>query len=807
MDYSMEFEVGRQSIRLLRSRRLVGDSIKYLTAKFFFTSSDWDGLSRTVYFQREDTVYKYILSEDYIITEDRHLDLPAGKWLVSVVGINEDGVRIVTSTCDLIIYKSGLVESEEMTPQEMSLCEQAIAIASAARDKVNEVYQKVEDGEIGGVWTPVIDDDGMLSWIAPNGSLPEIPPVNMRGPKGDAFLYEDFTEEQLNSLKGADGLSPVIGENGHWYIWQNGVEIDTGIVAIGIDGKDGENGLSPYLNEYNQWVIWDSNSKQWVNTYVSADGIKGDDGFSPTVTAVEKSYGYDVTITDVDKTTVLKMKHGQDGEDGYSPTVSMQEDKDGIAVTVTDKNGSKTQTIRHGRDGRDGVDGVDGVDGISPIVRMVEIEGGLEVDVLDKHGMKVAVLKNGTNGVDGVSPIVSMRRVADGVEVTVVDKDGSDVKKIYDGKPFTFDDLTPEQRELLRGETGRAMNWDDLTDEQKEYLRGQKGEDGVTPSFSIGTVETLDPNADAYVTIAGTDAAPVLNIGIPKGEKGDAGSGSDVEVDTTLAIEGMAADSKATGDAINALEDKLDGTVHVDPEAEGETVQLATMADVTLVDNKVGTAMSEISTLEETVKEKADKSEIPSVPDYLPNPNALTLTGAVQATYDGSAPVSVEIPQGGGGGKALTKIGKFVVEQQVNSYTIPLPADKKYLMIYIVAKVTRGSESTTSNGVIVLKYRVDWDSNTDYQHNTTQVQNNFYGGLKGIKTEVFGPNVETTFNTGAGMWGGTANVVGASSANSNLSNYNKNNDDVWIYDQIVISATNTETIADGSVFDVWGVEK
>ena len=37
------------------------------------------------------------------------------------------------------------------------------------------------------------------------------------------------------------------------------------------------------------------------------------------------------------------------------------------------------------------------------------------------------------------------------------------------------------------------------------------------------------------------------------------------------------------------------------------------------------------------------------MPDTLPNPNALTFTGAVSATYDGSAPVSVEIPSGGGG--------------------------------------------------------------------------------------------------------------------------------------------------------------
>ena len=38
------------------------------------------------------------------------------------------------------------------------------------------------------------------------------------------------------------------------------------------------------------------------------------------------------------------------------------------------------------------------------------------------------------------------------------------------------------------------------------------------------------------------------------------------------------------------------------------------------------------------------------IPTTLPNPNALTFTGAVTGTYDGSAPVSVEIPSGGSGG-------------------------------------------------------------------------------------------------------------------------------------------------------------
>ena len=38
-----------------------------------------------------------------------------------------------------------------------------------------------------------------------------------------------------------------------------------------------------------------------------------------------------------------------------------------------------------------------------------------------------------------------------------------------------------------------------------------------------------------------------------------------------------------------------------------------------------------------------------SVPDKLPNPNALTFTGAVTGSYDGSEPVTVNIPSGGSG--------------------------------------------------------------------------------------------------------------------------------------------------------------
>jgi len=58
---------------------------------------------------------------------------------------------------------------------------------------------------------------------------------SLRGPQGEPFTYEDFTPEQLEALRGEpgvpgkDGITPHIGENGNWFIG----ETDTGVAAGG----------------------------------------------------------------------------------------------------------------------------------------------------------------------------------------------------------------------------------------------------------------------------------------------------------------------------------------------------------------------------------------------------------------------------------------------------------------------------------------------------------------------------------------------------------------------------------------------
>lgn len=55
--------------------------------------------------------------------------------------------------------------------------------------------------------------------------------------------------------------------------------------------------------------------------------------------------------------------------------------------------------------------------------------------------------------------------------------------------------------------------------------RGNKGDTGATPNLSIGTVTTLEAGQNATASMGGTAESPVLNLGIPRGAKGEPGQG------------------------------------------------------------------------------------------------------------------------------------------------------------------------------------------------------------------------------------------------------------------------------------------
>lgn len=106
---------------------------------------------------------------------------------------------------------------------------------------------------------------------------------------------------------GQDGVTPVIGSNGNWWIGNK----DTGVKARGEngnDGKDGNDGITPRLKiENDNWMLSVDNGQTWQNLG-KARGDKGDSGdsFFKSVVNGDK----DLTL-ELEDGTVIKLPKRQ----------------------------------------------------------------------------------------------------------------------------------------------------------------------------------------------------------------------------------------------------------------------------------------------------------------------------------------------------------------------------------------------------------------------------------------------------------------------------------------------------------------
>lgn len=91
--------------------------------------------------------------------------------------------------------------------------------------------------------------------------------------------------------------------------------------------------------------------------------------------------------------------------------------------------------------------------------------------------------------------------------------------------------------------------------------QGPKGDPGATPNIQIGTVQTLEPGQQATASMSGTPENPLLNLGIPKGEKGDPGEDAESGDSYTLPI--MSDTQLGGGKAVEKTDE--DVPVAVDP--------------------------------------------------------------------------------------------------------------------------------------------------------------------------------------------------------------------------------------------------
>ena len=155
--------------------KIVGDSINYINCSFTFKTDDWDGASKWVVFSKGDENYRVNLVDD-AIPKEAGLNIGAGLWNVSLFG-EKDGTRITTNSVTVEVEKSAVPEGGPLPAISQTEAEQIDAKARSALNKAEAVSKAAENGEFNGE----------------------------QGPKGDAFTYDDFTDEQLAALKGEKG--------------------------------------------------------------------------------------------------------------------------------------------------------------------------------------------------------------------------------------------------------------------------------------------------------------------------------------------------------------------------------------------------------------------------------------------------------------------------------------------------------------------------------------------------------------------------------------------------------------------------
>ena len=195
--------------------------------------------------------------------------------------------------------------------------------------------------------------------------------------------------------------------------------------------------------------------------------------------------------------------------------------------------------------------------------------------------------------------------------------------------------------------------------------------DGKQPAGDYLTQET-DPTVPAWAKEAQKPSYTASEVGAdPSGTAASQvaahNTGTDTHSDIRLLISGLT-------DRINALADSDDTTLDQLSEIvayiksnrtliEAITTSKVSVSDI--IDNLTTNASNKPLSAAQGVALKALIDAI-TVPEALPNPNALTFIGAVTGSYDGSNPLTVEIPSGGGSGgdSGWEYLGEFTNDAQ-----------------------------------------------------------------------------------------------------------------------------------------------
>ena len=311
MIYTMS--VRNKTIRDIEDYELVRGNAKVDTAEIAF-DAEWKGMERIYAVWYPDDGNPPI--ETPVI--DGVCDIPwevmvdvDQVWLTFVGYDDQDsGRRIVTRKMarPFDVVERGHLEGGDPSEPTPDAFMHALA-------KVEEELEKAkESGEFNGaVFTPHVDEDGMLSWTN-DGGHPDPAPVNIRGPQGTGLTilgsFDSMEDLPSDIPEGDVGQAYIVA--GDLYVWTGSEWRNVGYVQ-GPQGKPGEKG-DPFTFE--------DFTEEQLASLKGERGEKGDPGEAGRdgVSATHEWNGTVLTVTTASGTTSANLK-GEPGKDGTGVTI------------------------------------------------------------------------------------------------------------------------------------------------------------------------------------------------------------------------------------------------------------------------------------------------------------------------------------------------------------------------------------------------------------------------------------------------------------------------------------------------------
>ena len=221
----------------------ITDSARSEKIHFNFPDS-WNGYVKKALFKNgEKTVGVFLNADETMCTGEDECFIPhevikAPQFTVSVFGVSGDS-RVTSAEATIKVTESGYTKGDLPSDPSPNVYEQLINITSETKELADKTKQLSDEAK--QIADSVRDDADKGAFKGEKGDVGPQGEKGDKGDRGDPFTYEDFTPEQLASLKGEKGDKGDTGAQG--IQGEKGDKGDTGAQGIhGIQGERGEKG-------------------------------------------------------------------------------------------------------------------------------------------------------------------------------------------------------------------------------------------------------------------------------------------------------------------------------------------------------------------------------------------------------------------------------------------------------------------------------------------------------------------------------------------------------------------------------------